>query len=1084
MIANTITNNNLTSLLIPSQLPGFIRDDPAYSNFVLFIQAYYEWLETDGNVLEQTKNLLKYKDVDQTTNEFINYFYNDFLSYFPRDILANKVEVLKVAKQLYQSKGNPASFKFLFRILYNSDVDFLNTSDVTLKASSGKWYITKSIKIATDVMYISNITYIGNIITVETVVPHYLSVGDTTTISELSGTNVPNGTWTTSTINSATSYSFESTVFPTGVLGFHGASIYIPNGYVNSNFLKTKNLRLIGETSKTIASIENVVLTITRMEVFISNIERLFESGEYVRVVDTHNNDVLFSGSPLRAKILGQINQIKIDPNNQGSKYNGANTQTGYIGDPIVAYGGLNSPYGRGAVAYVDEVTAGSIEKISVVNSGYGYSHSNVIGGPGMANTIITISNSGGASCHVGDISESSNTISTPTYIPIDSIPINDHPSGIFNHSDVQIGAAQYTQMFANNVSANVVTKLVDAFTFTSFTTGSITSVVVDTGGGGITSSNPPKIKLSSSYQTNVTHTDNIQILADISNLGILSPIQIISAGEGYVANDIITIEGGTGYGANAIVTQVSSTGAILSVSYKANGIISIGGNGYTIGEIYPTQDITNPGVISSIIQSGGFKFSSGLPVVRVLSANTLAHDAALVVPGILGSGGSLNPTYNGVGNILKINIAEYGEDYTSVPTVSLRVQEILVNGVTGSDITTQPQRGDIVYQGNNFDNAQYMAYVDSIRPVITNTGVISNNILLLRVYDYNAMPYSGQKLHIKDKSINLDIITSLTEQQITAVTLSEDFIGLDFNRFNNDTNPGILSYGDGSAKAVATFLNGLTISNGQYLDSTGQPSSFDVLQSSDYNTFTYQLTLDKEIAKYRTTLLKLLHPSGMKVVGRNTIRSTSPIKYKVTNEFNKGYTLEHYTGNTQSSISIVNGTPTNTSSSSNIIRIADVDVTGFVLPNVSTIQATFTNGLTVTSLITDVNFVTNLVDSSHESFIYLASNTWVNIANVANVTAVVGSNIINISSLTNSYNIINNGTYKNTKSPINDIVSVGDTIVISNNTPLLVSGVSNNTITTATDIIYNMHSSDHMLSVNKSLSATRANVVIYGPVV
>ena len=74
-----LNNNQKTSLLVPSQLPEFIRDNPDYNNFVLFLQAYYEWLEQNNNITDRTKNLLNYKDVDATTSEFTQYFYNDFL---------------------------------------------------------------------------------------------------------------------------------------------------------------------------------------------------------------------------------------------------------------------------------------------------------------------------------------------------------------------------------------------------------------------------------------------------------------------------------------------------------------------------------------------------------------------------------------------------------------------------------------------------------------------------------------------------------------------------------------------------------------------------------------------------------------------------------------------------------------------------------------------------------------------------------------------------------------------------------------------------------------------------------------------
>ncbi|WP_339941548.1 hypothetical protein, partial [Undibacterium luofuense] len=62
--------------------------------------------------------------------------------------------------------------------------------------------------------------------------------------------------------------------------------------------------------------------------------------------------------------------------------------------------------------------------------------------------------------------------------------------------------------------------------------------------------------------------------------------------------------------------------------------------------------------------------------------------------------------------------------------------------------------------------------------------------------------------------------------------------------------------------------MNGLVIGQGQYLNSQGQPSSFNVLQSQTYNNFTYQITVEKEIAKYRDILLGLLHPTGTNVIG------------------------------------------------------------------------------------------------------------------------------------------------------------------------------------------------------------------------
>ena len=74
-----------TSLKVAQQLPEFIRAD--YQTFVAFIQAYYEWMEQNGKVLERSQNLLSYKDIDKTTNEFLDYYKNQFLPFFPENPL-------------------------------------------------------------------------------------------------------------------------------------------------------------------------------------------------------------------------------------------------------------------------------------------------------------------------------------------------------------------------------------------------------------------------------------------------------------------------------------------------------------------------------------------------------------------------------------------------------------------------------------------------------------------------------------------------------------------------------------------------------------------------------------------------------------------------------------------------------------------------------------------------------------------------------------------------------------------------------------------------------------------------------------
>ena len=160
-----IQSNQKTSLLVPYQLPKFISEDDNYKHFVLFLKAYYEWMEQEGNILDTTKSIPSNIDIDTTSEQFLNYYVNDFMSYFPQEILADKRKAIKIAKELYQSKGTPASYEFLFRVLYNSDVDFFYTKDVVLRASAGKWYVPKSLKLNTNdknFLAITNLRVIGN----------------------------------------------------------------------------------------------------------------------------------------------------------------------------------------------------------------------------------------------------------------------------------------------------------------------------------------------------------------------------------------------------------------------------------------------------------------------------------------------------------------------------------------------------------------------------------------------------------------------------------------------------------------------------------------------------------------------------------------------------------------------------------------------------------------------------------------------------------------------------------------------------------------------------------------------------------
>jgi hypothetical protein len=964
--------DNKTSLLVPYQLPEFVRDNPDYQNFTLFVRAYYEWMElantanalsttansSNQGVTHASRNLLKFDDIDNTIDDFTDYFVNEFLPFFPKDTSIDKQQAIKIARQLYRVKGTPASYEFLFRVLYNSDFSLFYTKDAVLRASDGEWYVAKSLKLGT----------------------------------------------------------------------------------TSENFLNIDNLRIFGETSKSLATIETSVVSGNKTEVFISNIERLFQSGEYVRIVDTNNQDVYFkdgqqvsSTTPgavvLRAKVVGQLSSVTLDKNNRGNFY--------AAGDPVIISGGLNPEvlYPVEAAAEVGVVKTGSIERINVLNGGYGYSPS--------PNTQIVftggnkISPSRDAQAYIPESGINPIGVANVSMIPIDAISPK---------LTLTIGSTDYG--FSNVASANANTTLLSALTFTSFSTYPISSVLVTDSGNGYREK--PTVTPYSTYPSDYTELSSSTDSEDfpsLAKLGILSPIQIVNGGQDYANGDAIVFTGGSGRGAYANVT-VNSTGAIVSVDYYEDTLrrYPLGGTGYKTSDL-PTLSVTT----------------------------SLGSNAVLTVPGVLGSGAILDTTTDNAGEIVSIKLTNYGEDYVATPNVSLKVMDIVVTGV---DETNLPTKGQIVYQGDYGPlQASFFAYYDSIE-LLQHSSIQSNSVYRMRVYDYTAMPDSSKVVHFEDVE---DFLLSDLENPEYHPTWN--MYGAKFSDVYD--NNGVRKYGDGTAKATAKFLNGLVVSEGQYLNSKGQPSSFSVLQNENYNNYTYQITVEKEIAKYRDILFGLLHPTGMKVIGRYALKSNNDFGYTTQQATYQGQPLRVYAGNT----AYITMASSNTNMSNNIITFNNmpedanedgsrsVVLSDFLTIGESRIAITTTNGPHVDAKIISINDDANTA--------VLESNVWLTYGNVSTITAEAGSNAINITALTGKYDIINNGVYTDANVPLRDIVFAGDTVYVENNSSLIVKTVdyTNGIIYTTTNLSDNANS---LMTVTRKFIANTNllfdQIKIYGP--
>jgi len=138
---------------IRNQFPEYIRrDHPA---FIDFIEAYYEWLDNNPNFLRSASQMENLFDIDETMEIFLEDFKKTYISSFPVNLVVNpvtgkKLEVRKLIKNIknfYKSKGIKNSFRFIFRVFYNSEIDIYYPKEFIMNLSDGRWINEKKIYI-------------------------------------------------------------------------------------------------------------------------------------------------------------------------------------------------------------------------------------------------------------------------------------------------------------------------------------------------------------------------------------------------------------------------------------------------------------------------------------------------------------------------------------------------------------------------------------------------------------------------------------------------------------------------------------------------------------------------------------------------------------------------------------------------------------------------------------------------------------------------------------------------------------------------------------------------------------------------
>lgn len=242
------------SNLIENQFPDFYKSEG--ENFILFLKAYYEWMETTGNPVYHSRNLLNYREIDNTIEGFLEYFQKKYLYGIPFDIIANKRFLLKHILDVYRSKGTIQCYKLLFRLIYDEDVEIYLPSRDILRASDGKWKEPKYLEVSTseDIYGLRGKTIVG-------------SSSGTTAIVE----NVVKENYNTSVVNIV----YISNVLPRGGQFIVGEKL-LEDGVVY--------------TSQQITNTPNILGSLDKIEIIDGG--QGFEVGDIIKIAD-RNVDTL-----------------------------------------------------------------------------------------------------------------------------------------------------------------------------------------------------------------------------------------------------------------------------------------------------------------------------------------------------------------------------------------------------------------------------------------------------------------------------------------------------------------------------------------------------------------------------------------------------------------------------------------------------------------------------------------------------------------------------------------------------------------------------------------------------------------------
>lgn len=123
--------------LVESQFPDFYREYGAH--FIDFVKEYYAWMETSQQALNVSRNLLDIRDIDKTSEEFVNQFKQKYIKGLPSTVSGDDRLLTKHAIDLYRAKGTERGAQLVIQGMFDQEATIYYPGDDVFKTSDGTW---------------------------------------------------------------------------------------------------------------------------------------------------------------------------------------------------------------------------------------------------------------------------------------------------------------------------------------------------------------------------------------------------------------------------------------------------------------------------------------------------------------------------------------------------------------------------------------------------------------------------------------------------------------------------------------------------------------------------------------------------------------------------------------------------------------------------------------------------------------------------------------------------------------------------------------------------------------------------------